>query len=135
MPSVQAISTDDAATLIHQDELWFALGLAGAPGWIMLATRRHGDGVDTLSDDEAATMGSISRMIGRSVRAATAADRVHVVYLGDTNKHFHLGFFPRQAGQEGLFPNDRMIAEMKAGDRAAAAELTAAIRDGLDVAT
>jgi diadenosine tetraphosphate (Ap4A) HIT family hydrolase len=97
----------------------------------MLAAREHVEGVDGLSDEQALTLGQVARRLGRAVRHATGAERVHLVYLGDNARHVHIALFPRQAGEAGLFDNAGLVTEMgRRQDAAVAAPLTAAIRGG-----
>ena len=47
------------------------------------------------------------------VKSETGAERIHLVYLGENALHFHMGFFPRQQGEEALFPNQGLVDHIK----------------------
>ena len=112
------------------DGTWCAYQVAEVPGWIMLATREHVDGPDGLTNGQADSLGHHIRTVGAALKQTTAAERVHVVYLGEAARHFHAGFFPRVAGQEPLLGNDRVLAEVEsAADPAGAATVRASVRE------
>jgi diadenosine tetraphosphate (Ap4A) HIT family hydrolase len=115
--------------VLLDDETWQAFNVAGVPGWTMLAPHRHAEGVGALTEDEARSLGPLLRRVGAAVQAATGAQRVHVVYLGDTGLHFHVGFFPRAAGEAGLLDNGPMVAAARElADAEQAAALSEEIR-------
>jgi diadenosine tetraphosphate (Ap4A) HIT family hydrolase len=106
------VADADAESIVLRDERWIAYNVADVPGWTMLATREHIEGARGLTEAHALPLGGHIRALGTAVADVTGADRVHVVHLGDTSKHFHIGFFPRQAGEAGLFDNNGMPAEV-----------------------
>ena len=107
----QQVAAIAADVIVAQDDDWIAYNFADVPGWTILATREHVDGAHELSEAQAATLGGHVRRLGAAVTAATGADRVHVVYLGENSRHFHFGFFPRQAGEPSLLGNSGIVAE------------------------
>ncbi len=118
---------------VYEDEHWAAYRPIDVPGWVMLATKEHVEGTWNLTDAQAADFGRIARDASAAVKKAVGADRVHLVYLGETARHFHAGLFPVAEGRESLFANDRLLAAVKdESDAAAAAEVGAAIKAALD---
>jgi diadenosine tetraphosphate (Ap4A) HIT family hydrolase len=93
----------------------------------MLATRDHVEGPWSLSADDAATLGPALRDVARAAKAATAAERIHVVFLGENALHVHFGFFPRASGEPALLDNGPMIEAMRTAD----ANRAASIRDAV----
>jgi diadenosine tetraphosphate (Ap4A) HIT family hydrolase len=104
----------DPQQVLYDAGPWAAFLVANVPGWVMLGTKEHVEGMWGLSDDEAAGFGPAVRTIGRAVKETTGAERVHLVYLGENALHFHVGFFPRQRGEPPLLENGRMLEELKA---------------------
>jgi diadenosine tetraphosphate (Ap4A) HIT family hydrolase len=98
----------DSQQFVYDDGPWFAFA-AGAPGWVMLGTKEHREGMWSLSADDAAGLGPAIRAVGGAVKQVTNAHRVHMVFLGETGLHFHLGFFPRAAGDRALLDNAPLI--------------------------
>ena len=126
------LSSGDPGQVILDDGTWQVFNVAGVPGWTMLAPHEHVEGVSGLSDAQAERLGPLLKRVGAAVQSATGAQRVHVVYLGDSALHFHVGLFPRQAGEVGLLDNARMVAEVKERqDPEAARPLSALIREQL----
>ena len=124
----EAVASPAPGSVVLDEDAWLAYNIADVPGWIMLASREHVEGAAGLGDGAASSFGPIARRIDRAVRAATGAERVHLVFLGDTARHFHLGFFPRQAGESGLFDTARLGSDVGAlKDPERAAPITAAI--------
>lgn len=118
--------------LVRDDGTWVVFNVADVPGWTMIAPHEHVDGIGGLSEDQAVSLGPLLREVGAAVRKATGAERVHVIYLGDSARHIHLGLFPRQAGEPGLLDNARMVAEVgERQDAARAASLTVVIRESI----
>ncbi len=127
------LAASDPESVILDDGVWQVYNVAGVPGWTMVAPHEHLEGIDGLTDAHAAALGPLARAVGRAVKETTGAQRVHVVYLGDNSLHFHIGFFPRQAGEEGLLENTRLVAEVgERKDPEAATAMNAAIRDAIN---
>ena len=120
---------------VYEDEHWAVYRPIDVPGWVMLAPKKHVEGAWSLTDLQVADFGRIARDASAAVKEAVGADRVHLVYLGETARHFHAGLFPVAEGNEGLFANDRLLAAIKDNsDAAVAAEVGAAIKAALDQA-
>lgn len=88
----QQLAAGAADDIVVEDDDWVGCNVGDVPGWTMLATREHVEGAHALSEAQAATLGGHVRRLGVAVTAATGADRVHVVYLGESSRHFHFGF-------------------------------------------
>ena len=121
---------DDRRVLDLPD--WSAYQIGEVPGWITLAPKVHVEGPDQLTDAQAGSLGEHLRHVGRAIRMATGAERIHVVYLGESARHFHASLFPRRFGQPPLLGNERLIAELAAdADPDGAATARDAIRAAL----
>jgi diadenosine tetraphosphate (Ap4A) HIT family hydrolase len=119
----------DRARHIYDDGPWFAGAVADVPGWVMLGTKEHLEGTASLSAEDAAGLGPALRAVGRAVQQATGAERVHMVFLGEAARHFHLAYFPRAAGEPALFDNGRLLETVKtASDAGRAAAVTEQLR-------
>jgi diadenosine tetraphosphate (Ap4A) HIT family hydrolase len=119
-----------AGAEILTDDVWFA-GTSGTPGWVMLATRRHGQWLDDLDDSEADRLGPLMARIGGAIRAATGSTHVYFVGLGENTQHFHMVLTPRaQVFADEVHVSMRArIAELTDPDAAAAT--ATALRDHL----
>jgi diadenosine tetraphosphate (Ap4A) HIT family hydrolase len=84
--------SEDSDVLGDQD--WFA-GTSATPGWVMLATRRHGQWLDDLGPSEAASVGPLLGRISRAIKATTGSTHVYVLALGENSQHFHTVLSPR----------------------------------------
>jgi diadenosine tetraphosphate (Ap4A) HIT family hydrolase len=117
---------------VYDEGPWFAFAAADVPGWIMLASKQHVDGMWSLSADQADKLGAAIRAVGRAVIEATGAHRAHMVYLGESGLHFHLGFFPRAADDPPLLSNAAMLEQASSGaDPERARVVSDAIRTSL----
>ena len=90
----QRIEASEGGELLLDDH-WFAVASQENPGWVWLATRRHGAWSWGLSDGETASYGDVIRRITRAVREASSADRVYVLALGENSIHYHMLVIPR----------------------------------------
>ena len=128
----KALDNPDPADVVYDDGTWAAYLMAPVPGWITMAPKEHVEGVTELPPATAATLGQTARAIGVALKAETGADRIHMVYLGEGARHFHVGFFPRQAEDQSLFDNGRLLQTMESSsDQAEARRLGAAVREGV----
>jgi diadenosine tetraphosphate (Ap4A) HIT family hydrolase len=111
---------------------WVAFKMADVPGWIQLATKRHGEGIWTLTDEEADTLGRAARAVNAALMKVTGADLVHGVYLGAGAKHYHMGMFPRMPGEGPLFSNDGLLDGIKNhADPEGTLAMCASVRDAI----
>lgn len=114
--------------VVYDDRVWRAFQVADVPGWVMLAPTEHVEGAWSLTDEQAARFGGALRGVSAAVKRVTSADRVYCVYLGETAKHFHVGLFPLQPGDEPLFDNTRIVEASALGDADRARSVRDAIR-------
>src|ERR1700755_1065705 len=49
---------------LHDDGVWFAFSPADVPGWVMLGTRAHVEGMWSLAAEQAAGLGPLVRALG-----------------------------------------------------------------------
>jgi len=117
--------------VVYDDPAWRAFQVAEVPGWVMLAPKEHVEGMWGLSDEQSARFGPALRDLSAAVKQATGADRVYLMYLGESAKHFHAGLFPLAPGAEPLVDNSRIAAAAVAGDPERAQSVRAAIRAAL----
>lgn len=66
-------------------------------GHCLVVTRRHVDHLGDLSETEATSVGSASRLLARALRAE-GVERVHVAVIGLGVDHFHQHLYPRYPG-------------------------------------
>jgi diadenosine tetraphosphate (Ap4A) HIT family hydrolase len=131
----RTLAEPEPEQIVYDEGPWFAFLAANVPGWVMLATKEHVDGMWGLSPEAAAGLGPLLQRFGAAVKDVTGADRVHLVYLGENALHFHVGFFPRLPGEPALLENGRMVEEVETlADPDRARELGAAVRDSLHAA-
>lgn len=83
-------SADDAA-VVYRDETWSCDVAEGydVPGWFILRLRRHAEGWDGLTAQEAAGFGVVSKRIAAAIQAATGAPTVYFMSFGENYPHFH----------------------------------------------
>jgi diadenosine tetraphosphate (Ap4A) HIT family hydrolase len=128
----KTLGSVDADQVVLDEGPWTATLMANVPGWVQLATKEHVEGPWSLGAEAAASLGPAVARIASALKRETGADRVHVVYLGQNALHFHLGFFPRQPGQDALLETGTMVSEMTAtADPEKARALGAALRTNL----
>jgi diadenosine tetraphosphate (Ap4A) HIT family hydrolase len=67
-------------------------------GWMMIASRAHRSGLDAMTDEEAAEVGTILAAVAAAVRSVTGAERTYGVTFNEAVPHLHLHVIPRHAG-------------------------------------
>jgi diadenosine tetraphosphate (Ap4A) HIT family hydrolase len=80
--------------VVERGEHWVAHA-TNIPGWIMIATTRHGEWSWDMTPEEAETMGTIVAQASRAIRKVCDAERVYMVGLGENSSHFHFLLIPR----------------------------------------
>ena len=91
--------------VVFENDLWMVFHHAppyGAPGWMMLLTKRHVQGPAHFNDEEAANFGLALRHFERVLEQVTGALRVYTAAMGESVPHFHGHMVPRYAQT----PND-----------------------------
>jgi diadenosine tetraphosphate (Ap4A) HIT family hydrolase len=84
--------------VIHQDVYWrleHALSPAPLAGWLILKPLRHCEGLEELTEAEAAALGPLLRRACAALRAATGAAKVYSAFWGEAVAHLHIHLIPR----------------------------------------
>lgn len=89
----------DAAATVFRDDKWSCDVAEGydVRGWYILRVRRHAEGWEGLTADEAAGFGAVSQRISAAIRAATGAPLVYFLSFGENYPHFHFLVIARPA--------------------------------------
>ena len=97
---VVAGSVESPGGPIHEDDAWLLAHLPDPKlrGWLLLWTKRHVEHVGELSSREAKLLGPLLRDAAHALAAATGAERVHALSLGDETPHVHWMLLPRAPG-------------------------------------
>ncbi len=77
---------------VYRDERW-AAGVhpkAEVPGWIVLSLRRHAEGMDAMSGDEAASFGTVLTLLSGAITKVCRPERIYLLSFGDLYPHWHL---------------------------------------------
>ena len=77
---------------LYQDPFW-SVGIYPSfhvPGWVVLQSRRHAEGIVQLNTDELTTFGPTLAAVARAVYTATNAERVYILSYSDRRKHVHV---------------------------------------------
>jgi len=82
--------------IIERGEHWVAHA-TNVPGWVMIATTRHGEWSWDLTPEETGTMGAMVAMASHAIRQVCDAERVYMIGLGENALHFHFLLIPRYA--------------------------------------
>ncbi len=89
-----------AGDQIHRDEHWLVRHGppdAARPGAVKIISRRHYTDFAEMTATEAASFGQLISRLDAALRAATDAERVHLVSTRDRVPHFHAWLYPRPA--------------------------------------
>lgn len=99
----------DPAAVVYRDDRWACEVANGyeVPGWYFLRLRRHSEGWDGLTPEEAADFGIVSQRIARAIQEATGAPTVYFMSFGENYPHFHFLVIARP---DGLPPESRGAA-------------------------
>ena len=91
--------------VIHQDDLLYVShaqirdGETKAfIGTLFIEPKRHADGIEDLTDDEAAAVGKMARKLSRALKTVTNAEGIYLFRFGHHVHHFHLWLVPRYPG-------------------------------------
>lgn len=69
-------------------------------GWMMVASRRHLAGLDSMGADEQAELGRVLAEVARAVREVTGCARTYSISFNEAVPHLHLHVIPRHAHDE-----------------------------------
>ena len=88
-----------SGTTVFTDDHWVLGMLDGleAPGWMVLAQRRHAVGAVGMDAEEAASLGPLLKRAATAIEGATGAERVYVVAYGENAPHWHMLLIGRDA--------------------------------------
>jgi diadenosine tetraphosphate (Ap4A) HIT family hydrolase len=67
-------------------------------GTLFIEPKRHADGIEDLTEDEAAAVGRLARKLSRALKAVTKAEGIYLFRFGHHVHHFHLWLVPRYPG-------------------------------------
>lgn len=67
-------------------------------GYLMVEPKRHVEGLDNLSDAEAASLGVLVRDVARVLKDSERVEHVYSFVLGDAVPHLHIHVVPRYEG-------------------------------------
>jgi diadenosine tetraphosphate (Ap4A) HIT family hydrolase len=119
---------------ILQNEHWIAGPMLDVPGWVMLMTRQHREGVWSLSDAEAASLGTMARDIAGALVKTVGAERVHMAAQGEVALHYHCGLLPRRPGETPVFNSMDLVTRAEhAADPAEARAVAARLAEYLEL--
>jgi diadenosine tetraphosphate (Ap4A) HIT family hydrolase len=118
--------------ILWEDEFWICGTLLDVPGWTMVMTKRHAEGIWSLNDDEAIRFGPMMRNVARVVKDVTGAERIHYAAMGEHSLHYHNAVLPRLAGEVPIWDSMDMVARARAlADPLAALEMEESIQQRL----
>lgn len=80
---------------VYQGKQWGAHTAGGIPGWVVVYTHRHIEGVWNLEPEESAELGPLLTRLTGVVRDAIGSELVYVLLLGENERHVHLMLIPR----------------------------------------
>lgn len=94
---LEASTEEPPGGWVLRTDLWSVCVAPGfeAPGWLFLQLRRHAEGPMGMDDAEAAELGPLVARVSAGIQAATGAERVYLLALGETFPHFHVLLLPR----------------------------------------
>jgi histidine triad (HIT) family protein len=69
--------------------VWILEGFE-VPGWLTVGLRRHGVGMMSMNEAEAATFGQVLARVSAALTTATDAERIYITGLGELHPHWHV---------------------------------------------
>jgi diadenosine tetraphosphate (Ap4A) HIT family hydrolase len=75
--------------ILLDDEHFVAFELGDRPGWVLFASKRHGEWTWDLTDDEAAAFGPLLKRLSSALKQAADTSHIYYVGLGENTLHFH----------------------------------------------
>lgn len=92
------LASAPSESVVYETDLWTATLALDVPGWLLVAANRHNqDWSWGLSDQEAATLGPLVRLLSATARAEAGAERVYLMGVGENQRHFHFLLLSRSA--------------------------------------
>ncbi len=99
--------------ILWEDDYWIGGALLDVPGWVMVMTKRHVEGIWALSDEEAVRFGPMMRDIAGTLKDVTGAERIHYAAMGEVAPHYHNAILPRRPGETPVWDSMAMVARAK----------------------
>jgi diadenosine tetraphosphate (Ap4A) HIT family hydrolase len=128
---LDAVGEDE---IVIDTDLFRAHTVFDAPGWTMVSSKRHAEGIWGLTDAEASAFGTIANQLARAMRAEATAERVHVLAQGEHALHFHAILVPRQPGETPVFEGTELVVRgQQLADRDRTLSVAAAMRESVGV--
>lgn len=85
----QTVENAAEAQIVHRDKHWTASAAMSVPGWFLLCTNRHNQGIWELTEAEAELYGPLLVRLSSAIRQAGDAEKVYVLSAGESAPHFH----------------------------------------------
>ncbi|MGE0710832.1 MAG: HIT family protein [Planctomycetota bacterium] len=107
------------------------------PGWLILRTIRHTEGITGLDAAEGAELGRLLQLVPQVLKEVTGAERIYVCCFTEVLPHLHIHLIPRAPDEPLRGPQlfvERIAAQREPEDpaaTAAAAEIAERVRRGL----
>ena len=121
-----------AERIVWEDDYWICGGLLDVPGWTLVMTKRHTEGIWSLDDEEAARFGPMMRDIAGVVKEATGAERIHYAAMGEIAPHYHNAILPRLPGEVPVWDSNALVTRAEGnGDPVAALRIELELKDRL----
>ena len=133
VPGCAVCALNSPDSIVWSDEHWIVSPTRSGEGCFTVHSRRHVEGVWSLSEAEAASYGTLLMRLGRAIAGACSLERLYVVTVGEKFIHFHAAILPRLKGA----PVDERIFSVISGhvermtDAERAGKVAAAVRAGL----
>lgn len=124
----------DPAAVVYRDDTWACEVVDGyeVPGWYFVRLRRHSEGWDGLTPDEAAGFGTVSQRVVQAIQKVTGAPTVYFMSFGENYPHFHFLVIARPEGLPAESRGAAILATRAENlDRDAALQVAADVRASL----
>jgi diadenosine tetraphosphate (Ap4A) HIT family hydrolase len=99
----------DPGAILWEDDYWVCASFMQVPGWTMVMTKRHAEGIWGLNDEEAVRFGPLIREIAAVVKDAIGAERIHYAAMGEVALHYHNVILPRLPGQKPVWDSMALV--------------------------
>jgi diadenosine tetraphosphate (Ap4A) HIT family hydrolase len=75
--------------VVYASKKFAALAMPTQPGWVLYATKRHGDWIWDLDETEAEELGPFLRRVAAGLKEVTGTTHIYYMGLGENSLHFH----------------------------------------------
>lgn len=102
-------------------------------GALLIEPKRHADGMEDLTDEEAQALGLLTTRLSRALKKVTQAEHIYIFRYGHHVDHLHLWLLPRYPGAPKEFWGAKVDEWPDAphGDEAEIGEFCKKIQDAL----